>query len=535
MSLAAGTRSGFRSPDRWLGLRSIIDAFERATGFASRVRLVTDDGEAVVHDTLASKAPQGQARRQWPIGDGAFLVLELGAGRGHPERALELLGTSLSVVAAGERERAGLRREVAERHEEIALLASISNTLASVIELREAARRFLRDVVRITGAARATLWTLDAEGQELELLANAGDSEPPSRTVRLGDPDSFTAAVFAAQETLFLPADSRPGGGRPGGRQSEGSILSVPVSYQPPEGEAHRLGVLDLLGRADGARFTAGDRRLMTAIASQIGAAIERGRLVEESLRRERIDAELQLAYEMQLKLLPDLGQFRDVAEVAARFEPAESIGGDFYQLVRLSGGRLGVMLGDVSSHGILAALIMALTISAAAIVGREDEPPARVLQRIHAELLRELESTEMYMSLFYGVIDVGRRRLRYANAGHPYAFRISPSGARRLEALDPPLGIRDLESYSQTEAEWSDGDILLLFTDGLSQCIPEERLFADPRLARCAAADSPDGARRVVEVLYEMMEGTEECPPDDRTALAVRMPAPPGLGGEGT
>ena len=174
----------------------------------------------------------------------------------------------------------------------------------------------------------------------------------------------------------------------------------------------------------------------------------------------------------------------------------------------------------------------MTLTMSAATIVGREGKPPAEVLRRIHSELLRELESTEMYMTIFYGVIDPLRGELRYANAGHPYAFQIGSRGPVRLPALDPPLGILGLESYSESRVSWPEGDVLLLFTDGLAQCFAEELLFSDEQLAACAGTGSSDGARRAVEALFDLHAHGTDCPVDDRTALAVRMRRPAALGG---
>jgi phosphoserine phosphatase RsbU/P len=114
---------------------------------------------------------------------------------------------------------------------------------------------------------------------------------------------------------------------------------------------------------------------------------------------------------------------------VAARCLPADSVGGDFYHLFRLPNDRVGIMIGDVSSHGFSAALIMALTMSAVAIYAQESGPPAEVLRHVHRALIKELESTEMYLTLFYGVLDPNARSLVYANAGHPHAFHVGADG----------------------------------------------------------------------------------------------------------
>src|SRR5690606_31518430 len=171
---------------------------------------------------------------------------------------------------------------------------------------------------------------------------------------------------------------------------------------------------------------------------------------------QERMGREMELAHDLQLKLLPSTEQFQGDAEVAARCVPAESVGGDFYHLFRLPGGRLGVMIGDVSSHGFGAALIMALTMSAVAIHASEGDPPAEVLRRVHAALIDELENTEMYMTLFYGVIDPAAGTLTYANAGHSHAFRVTAAGEPlRLPATNPPFGLLDLDDYAEQTTPW--------------------------------------------------------------------------------
>ena len=151
---------------------------------------------------------------------------------------------------------------------------------------------------------------------------------------------------------------------------------------------------------------------------------------------------EMRLAHDLQMKLLPPIPRVRGV-EAAARVVPAESVGGDFYQVLQLPGERTGVMIGDVSGHGFPAALIMALVMSAAAISAQQGGDPATVLEHLDRAIGDELESTEMYLSLCYCVLSPGVPEVAYANAGHPHAFIMEAGGtARRLRATDPPMGI---------------------------------------------------------------------------------------------
>jgi sigma-B regulation protein RsbU (phosphoserine phosphatase) len=417
--------------------------------------------------------------------------------------------------------------EVAERYEEITLLYSISEILGSIISLEDASETILGEVTGILGARRAALWVCEEDGRQLRLAAVVG-GDGAHEPIAVDDECSVTAAVYRDGRPVILgPNETWPRDGCDSGTLVRGAFLSVPVSYTPPEGETRAVGVINLVGRSSSGGFSAGDIKLLSAIASQIGAAVENNRLIEESLRQERMEREMELAHDLQLKLLPPLEQFAGYCDVAARCVPAESVGGDFYHLFRLPGGRLGVMIGDVSSHGFGAALIMALTMSAVAIHASEGDAPAEVLRRTHRALIDELETTEMYLTLFYGVIDPREGRITYANAGHGHAFRVTADGAaQRLGATDRPFGIVDLDDYHESTAPWNAGqDLLFLFTDGLSDALDAgevagERILLDQVLRY--RAEHPE---KIAERLFARTSSEPgSVPPDDRTAVLVRI-----------
>ena len=149
---------------------------------------------------------------------------------------------------------------------------------------------------------------------------------------------------------------------------------------------------MNLSGRRSGAPFTSGDEKLVSAIATQIGTAIQINRLVRSSLSQQRMQQEMQLANDLQMKLLPKTSQFLPEADIAAKVVSAESVGGDFYHLFRLGDGRTGIMIGDVSSHGYRAALIMALVMSAASIHAQTTADPQEMLNAMLATIADELE-----------------------------------------------------------------------------------------------------------------------------------------------
>ncbi|MEJ2185027.1 MAG: SpoIIE family protein phosphatase [Gemmatimonadota bacterium] len=458
-----------------------------------------------------------------PSPDGELLLEVRGTDGCPPEQTF--LARTLRRLLLYEQEARSAAHELSERYEEINLLYSISEILASVMSLGVAARKILEEVVDVLGARRAAVWLHEEEAHRLTLTAAVGEGGLRG-PIDVYDPVSVTARVFRERQPVNLeqtPGTEVSSGPAPRAREA---YLSVPLNFTPPDGGMRTVGVITLVGRRTGVRFTAGDMRLLMAVASQVGAALETHRLVQQSLRRERVEHELELAHDLQLKLLPDTGQFAGTARVAARCAPAESVGGDFYNLFHLSDGRLGVVIGDVSSHGFSAALIMALTMSAIAIYAQEADPPGEVLRRVHTALFDELESTEMYLTLVYAIIDPKAGRMSYANAGHPHAFRIAGDGlVQRLESTSPPLGTAPL-LVGEASIDWKNGeDLLVLFTDGLSDAFPGgfgingEQLLLDEIVRRRTWEP-----RRLLAWLFAESENAElDIPPDDRSAVLVR------------
>jgi sigma-B regulation protein RsbU (phosphoserine phosphatase) len=202
-------------------------------------------------------------------------------------------------------------------------------------------------------------------------------------------------------------------------------------------------------------------------------------------------------------------------------------VGGDFYTFVRLGAGRVGVMLGDVSSHGFSAALVMALVLSAAGIHVGGAYSPDETLVAMLRSLETELETAESYFTIFYGVLDPFGRRLVYASAGHPHAFRVPGEGApERLEATAPPIGLGPATDIRRRRVEWVPGrDLLCLWTDGLVEArseagdpYGEERLLAELVRRR----DLP--AEQIVSEVVALVDRHAPSPADDRTLLVLRV-----------
>ncbi len=510
--------------------------FEQALSIGFRLHQLDDSGEPNLiyaspdpAEGIGPSTPSSgeKVSRTVQPREGPDLSLELsGCPKGSEAVFADLVAKLIARAFEFSQEVRFFTYELSERYEEINLLYSISETLGSLLRLDDAARVILGEVCDVLGAKRGSLWVFEAEGDLLQLVAAVGE-EGLRGPLSVSDPVAVTAKVFRDGRPLIVRLSGSLGGGHLPTTDAKESLLCVPIRYTPPDGEPRTVGVINLIGRRPGGRFTASDQRLLAAIASQVGSALENHRLVRESLAQERVTKEMELAHNLQMKLLPVAEHFEG-AEVAAKVQPAEQVGGDFFHLLHLSGGRIGVMLGDVSTHGFPAALIMALSMSAASIYALEKGRPAGVLRQLDDALRDELETTEMYLSLFYGILDPQGGTLTYANAGHPHAFAIHEDGAaERLDATDPPVGIAGPDSYGERTVTWKPGhDLLLLFTDGLSDTLASKEWGSgEAAVLEAAVAGRHGSPHELVDDLFRRAaEANPTVPADDITALVMRV-----------
>lgn len=426
--------------------------------------------------------------------------------------AAQVLRSQLEVSHAAQ--------DLAERYEEINLLYSIGEILGRTVSLEDAAKTILTEIGETVGARRGAIYVLDRAAGMLRPVALLG-ATGAAGDIAADDSDAVTAHVFRTHHALLVADGAMQNDAENAFRR--GAMLSVPIMWATPQGGVP-LGVVNLSGRRGGQPFTASDQKLVSAIATQVGTTIQNARLVRASTEQAELTREMALAHDLQMKLLPPQDSLAPDADCAARVAPAESVGGDFYNLFHLGQGRVGVMIGDVSSHGYRSALIMALVMSATAIHARGSDDPAATIGALLVSLADELRETEMFMTVCYAVIDTRQGTITWCNAGHPHAFVAHADGTTtRLAATDPPLGLVEA-SPTATSQPWHDDDLLVLFTDG----IPDARNAQKKRLGEAPVlevitARRADAPWRMVDGVFALVEGhMGSMPPRDDQALVV-------------
>ena len=246
------------------------------------------------------------------------------------------------------------------------------------------------------------------------------------------------------------------------------------------------------------------------------------------SLMRQRYEQELRVARGIQQALLPKEVPALEGWEVAAYYQPAREVGGDFYDFFELPEGRLGLVVGDATGHGIPAALVMAAARSMLRAVAQASASPGDVLSRANEPLVMDIPPN-MFVTCLYAVLDPESGHLVYANAGHdlPY-LRRRGSDAVELRARGMPLGLMPGMSYEEKEVVLQKGESVLFYSDGLVEAHdPQRMMFGFPKL-RALVAEHVEQESLVDSLLEELHsftgEGWEQ--EDDTTLLTLRRSA---------
>ena len=240
---------------------------------------------------------------------------------------------------------------------------------------------------------------------------------------------------------------------------------------------------------------------------------------------RERIEQELQVARQIQQELLPESVPELDGWQIATYYGPAREVGGDFYDFVDLSGGRLGLIVGDATGHGMPAALVMATTRGMLRAVVQSLESPGEVLARVNEALAADIPPST-FVTCFYGILDPKSGRFIYANAGHNLPCRRHNDQADELSARGMPLGLMIGTGYEGKQAVLESGDSILFYSDGLVEAHdPQREMFGFPRLRRLVAEHDAE-ERSLVDILMDELRsfaGDSWEQEDDITLVTLR------------
>mgnify|MGYP000969799619 CR=1 FL=1 len=245
------------------------------------------------------------------------------------------------------------------------------------------------------------------------------------------------------------------------------------------------------------------------------------------------LDRELQVVGQIQRSLLPAVLPSIDGVDIAADYKTSARAGGDYYDFFPIDDGVWGIFIADVSGHGTPAAVLMAITHAIAHTRPGKPQPPGELLAHINRHLTRSYTSSGTFVTAFYATLDVRTRVLTFSTAGHNPPRLRRGDGVRSLDAPGGlPLGIMDDETYGESSITLERGDVLLLYTDGITEAMAPtdssgtRELFGVERLDAEILSCSECRAQIAVDRVRAAVEGfVRSTPPtDDQTIVAIVM-----------
>lgn len=413
-----------------------------------------------------------------------------------------------------------IAREREEGANHMQAIITAARELAEHLPLAKLFDLILDLTVDAAGAARGVLMTLENEelhvrstkGEPLRISSHVRDlviQEKRSLLVR----DAMMDAAFASHLSIV---------------QSQiRSMMAVPLQT-----ENRVIGLIYLDSARNVKEFTKQDLNLLTVMANMAAVRIENARLAEVE-QAERVRArELEHAAMIQRSMLPS--QFppfpaRTDFELHASMVPAKEVGGDLFDYFLLDPERLAFVVGDVTGKGVAAALFMAVTRTLLRATAHHQTSAGACLTYMNQSLV-EQNTSGMFVTLFYGILNTSTGALEYANAGHNQPYVFSPDGQMRVlqDRSGPMLGAFQGLEYVTRSTQVEPGEGVLVFTDGVTEaCDKNGDFFDEARLEAYLAAHASQPAKDLVRGLQTEVKRFEAGAPraDDVTVLVLRRP----------
>jgi serine phosphatase RsbU (regulator of sigma subunit) len=407
-------------------------------------------------------------------------------------------------------------------------LLEVSKAMARAVHLDDLLQVIMEKTTEVMEADRSSLflydgsrdelWSKIAQGVELKEIrfpVGVGIAGDVARTRQVAN------IVDAHRDPRFNPDFDRQT------NYQTRSVLCLPLV----NAEGELIGVIQSLNKNGGRVFDEEDVSLLEALAAHVVVALERARLIEAYVEKQRMEETLKLAHDIQMSMVPKIFPpfpERSEFDLYAVIEPAREVGGDFYDFFLTDDNRLCFAIGDVSGKGVPASLFMAVTKTLLRVTATKLRSPEAVLTDLNNELCLGNE-TGMFVTIFYGSLNIRTGVVDYSNGGHNPPYVLARQGtASVVEGTGgAALGVIPRARYRAKQVHLRTGESLFLYTDGLTEAMDSaNNLFSEHRLQEClqdlAGTAPAELIRGVVGAVRRFAAGAEQS--DDITALAIQL-----------
>lgn len=413
--------------------------------------------------------------------------------------------------------------ELRARLQEISALYEVTRQIAGTLDLNKLLRLVARSATRVAGAKGCSIRLLDKKGKRLVIKSYYNlsqrylDKGPVHVEKSAIDRAALRGEVVQINDMLNDPRVLYP---KEAEREGIRSGISLGLISK-----AHPVGTLHLYS-AQARAFDPDEIQALRSLANQAAIAIENAQLYEQSLEKRKLDRELRLAGAIQERLLPERAPDIEGYDIAAQGIPCSEVGGDFYDFVPAAKGRTALIIADVAGKGMPGALLMASSRAGLRAYLESTQEPRELMRRLNVNLYNDTRSGQ-FVSLFCSILDPKRRVLTYTNAGHNPPLLVRGQNIEQLEAGGLVLGASETEVYEQAEVTLEPGDLLLFYTDGVTEAMDRNGdIFGLGRLEELlrATEDAPpeEIIKRILVAIKVFTRNTPQS--DDITMIAMRV-----------
>ena len=345
--------------------------------------------------------------------------------------------------------------------QEVTSLQYFSKLITEVLDFNDLAETVTDITVKLSGSGAA--WIIWKEGSKNISIANKNIGFIESEKLTQDIAERIEFEKLSSTKTLLIS-------------ENQGNRFSV-ISISPIKTRGVVQGIL-VAAKGTGQTFTKDDLSAIETFSDYASVAIENSRLLEESIEKERLEKELDVAREIQRKILPSKIPDYPGLQIASVFIPAFEVGGDYYDFFEISKTKLGFVIADVSGKGISAAFIMAEVKGIFESLSKTIDRPKEILIKAN-DILRSTLDSKTFVSAAYGYIDTLEKKLHFARAGHCPLFLLRDKDSKQIKPSGLGLGLSENSYFDQTLEEYSvdlkENDTIVLYTDGVTEAKNEQ------------------------------------------------------------
>ena len=391
---------------------------------------------------------------------------------------------------------------LAPAHERLLTIYEIANAISTYVDEAQLVDEILDALLRVyRNAARAAmLWFDKSTGSLIGRAEKTREGGAPVPRFPISK-RALDEVIEQKQAIIFGGIDAAPG--------SIMGMLSNSMLCAPLVVRGEVLGAIHITSTDLLTPFVRADLDLLVGISSQAAIALKNADLHAQSLARERMRCDLEVAQEIQRRFLPLKLPRVDDWQFAAEYQPALAIGGDFYDFIHLGEDRLGVLIGDVSGKGISGALLMARVTSEFRMLAIGGGEPTEVMESVNASLIAAAHDG-LFVTATYAVVDLRAATMTFCNAGHvpPFVRRAGSRTAERFETASVPLGMFEDTVFSQETFSLGFGDIVILMSDGVVESTDAERQQLGFEPVEAVIRDGGGDAETMIEEVMSLVRG---------------------------